>query len=1034
MNSRCGDMTDYIEGVDNIPDRDIIDYDVNSHGDNLIDFLIGSNCCMLNGRNYVCNDFTRIGTTGRSVVDYCMIPYESIDKFSQFTVIRMTRMMELVGMTVDHPPDHSILKWCMDIGDHSGGTGSVNEEVYVIKENKKYDVNVIPDDFMNNANIQEQLHCTINKLENIQQNIDVIDGIYGEFCDLVIQEMDVKLPSRVVKVYSGIRKCTRKKRKKNQKWWCDELETMYSDMCEAESAWLSCPGGTQRTHAKTVYVRQCKAFNKVKQKHKRLFWKNEQNRLLDECENDPNKFWKTIGQIGIHQERKPRIPMETYDVDGQVTGEMDQVLKRWKDDFASLFKNNGIYDEPFLQSVKDKVQKFESEMENFVPRNNVEYGSMNDDITGDEVRAAILKAKIGKAMGVDNIPAEVLKSGPVYLFLIKLFNLCFRYGIVPSVWQRGIINPIPKSSDKDPRLPLSYRGITLTCHMYKMYCSILQVRLQRFLEQNKVLVEEQNGFRKMRSCLDHIFTLVTVIENRLKKRQSTYVSLVDMQKAFDTVNRTCLFEKLSGIGIHGKMYNAIKSVYQNVTSAVRVNGICSDWFEVENGVKQGCILSPTLFSIFVNDLAKEIKMLNNGIQIDDYNLSILLFADDIALISDTPESLQTMLDTLSNWCYKWRLSVNVDKTKVMHFRPPSVSKTSYNFTCAGLPIDVTDSYKYLGLTLNEHLDKNVIAKSVAKSAQRALGLLIAKHKALGGMPHEVFSKLYDSLVAPVIEYAAAIWGHREFSSINSVMNRACRYFMGVSKYTPNLAVHGDMGWKSSWHRQSVCITRLWLRLVNMDQNRIAYKVFKFSCHMASNGCKNWCFATMKMFDELGLDHLKVWENCINKHAVITEINDCLYLKTQSNWFENVNRAESLRGGSNKLRTYKGFKSTYETEMYLKVPMPFKVRQSFASLRCGTAPLRVETGRYENKPVNERLCELCDSGQIEDEIHFMTKCTAFTEERQQLYNNVSPYIVDFNQKSDTDRFLILMGNANICKITARACHEMLTKRRSILYSK
>ncbi len=65
-------------------------------------------------------------------------------------------------------------------------------------------------------------------------------------------------------------------------------------------------------------------------------------------------------------------------------------------------------------------------------------------------------------------------------------------------------------------------------------------------------------------------------------------------------------------------------------------------------------------------------------------------------------------------------------------------------------------------------------------------------------------------------------------------------------------------------------------------------------------------ATMKMFDELGLDHLKVWENCTNKHAVITEVNDCLYQKTQSNWSENVNRVESLRGSSNKLRTYKGF--------------------------------------------------------------------------------------------------------------------------------
>ncbi len=118
---------------------------------------------------------------------------------------------------------------------------------------------------------------------------------------------------------------------------------------------------------------------------------------------------------------------------------------------------------------------------------------------------------------------------------------------------KGVINPIPKSGDIDIRLPLNYRGTTLTFHMYKVYCIILNIRLSTFLEENQILVEEQNGFRKMRSCPDHIFTLITTIENRYKRRQSTYVCFFYMKKAFDSVNRTCLLNKMTNIGVNGNI-------------------------------------------------------------------------------------------------------------------------------------------------------------------------------------------------------------------------------------------------------------------------------------------------------------------------------------------------------------------------------------------------------------------------------------------------------------------------------------------------
>ncbi len=258
---------------------------------------------------------------------------------------------------------------------------------------------------------------------------------------------------------------------------------------------------------------------------------------------------------------------------------------------------------------------------------DVDLSSMNRDITLEDVMNAASKAKLGKAVGIDQLPSETLKYGPVYPFMVNLFNYCFKYRIIPSAWQ--------KSGDKDIRLPLNYRGITLTCHMYKIYCTILNVWLSTFLEENQILEEEQNEFRKMRSCLDHIFTLITTIENRYKRRQSTYLCFVNMKKAFDSINRTYLLHKLRNIGVNCNIYFAVKTIYENVACGVRINGIYTDWFAVDLGVKQGCILSPTLFSIYINDLAKAIKELDCGIVMENSKLNILLFADDIALIADS---------------------------------------------------------------------------------------------------------------------------------------------------------------------------------------------------------------------------------------------------------------------------------------------------------------------------------------------------------------------------------------------------------------
>ena len=248
-----------------------------------------------------------------------------------------------------------------------------------------------------------------------------------------------------------------------------------------------------------------------------------------------------------------------------------------------------------------------------------------------------------------------------------------------------------------------------------------------------------------------------------------------------------MWDKLESFDVNGKMLNAIKSLYGTVKCAVRVNNYTTDWFNVTTGLKQGCLLSTTLFNLYINDLSTQLDISRKGISIEGKTINHLFYADDLVIIAENEADLHLLLNILSNWCTVNKMSINGDKIKVMHFRNASVPRTNCILACNNSNIECVERYRYLGLVLNGTLDYGVTVKYVAQAATRALGLLISKFKLMGGMPYEVYTKLYDSMVWPIISYGAAIWGTKDYSAINAVQHRACRFYLGVGKYTPNAA-------------------------------------------------------------------------------------------------------------------------------------------------------------------------------------------------------------------------------------------------------
>lgn len=1011
FNSRIGDSDDFIAGVDNLPARNVVDFQKNTYCDMFLDFLISTNFCVLNGRNSDTNGFTYISTQGgASVVDYCLLPYEDLVKYEHFKVHRISTLIEsVVGIeNIGHRtiPDHSVLTWkfilpSTDVIENSNHTSGMKREVGFTK----YDRKNIPSCFMTDEQVSIKLNNTIEQLQSGQRNQMVIDTVYGDFCATLKSEMDRLLNPKEILPTSTTQ---RKKKRTKKPWWNDNLSKLWKEMCIEERKWLKASGGDKKAQ-RPVFLAKRKLFDKHVQKYKREYWFKMQNELENQCENDNEEFWKNIGRLGIGFERRNNIPMEIVKDDGTVSTKVQEVLMKWKDYFQDLLN----------PQTDTTLGTSETELDIGLNFNNA--------ITVEEVKRAVKKLKKGKAVGFDEIPAEVLQSDNCIYFLYMLFNNCFETGVIPSSWGYGIINPIQKSNCDDPRDPACYRGITLTSSIYKAYCGVLNDRIVKWAEENEKISDKQNGFRRNRSTTDHISTLTSIIESRKLAKKPTFVCFVDFRKAYDAINRTLLWRKLSNIGLKGKMFQSLRALYNNVNCSVRINGHLTDWFTVNSGLKQGCLLSPLIFNLFVNDLSGALDATGLGVDMEgiDCKVNMLLYADDLTLIAESEDDLQQLLDVLAGWCEDNVMTINIDKTKVIHFRNPSKVRTVFSFSCANQRIDVISSYRYLGLVMDEHLNYDITAKAVANAASRALGLVISKFKSAGGLPYSVYTKLYDTIVWPTINYGACIWGTKEYSCINAVQNRACRFFLGVGKYAPNNGVNGDMGWMPPIIKQWKCVLRNYFRLKGMSENRINKQVFRWMCDKSNLNCKNWNFRVRK---QLELYHLNDEDGrAVYKNEIL------MFELFKDEWKTKVESDRGIRPNqANKLRTYRKFKSEYGTEHYVKSVMSRSNRSAIAKFRCGVAPIRIETGRFERLPVDQRLCFQC-SECIEDELHVLTECPLYQDLRDTLYIKASDIQESFNTFSNIDKLCFIMSNKDMVKISAKTCNDILSRRRNLIFN-
>ena len=276
-----------------------------------------------------------------------------------------------------------------------------------------------------------------------------------------------------------------------------------------------------------------------------------------------------------------------------------------------------------------------------------------------------------------------------------------------------------------------------------------------------------------------------------------YGCFVDFKKAFDSIPRHVLFQKLLDYNINGKFYDCLVNIYINDIACIKVGDLVTSSFLANQGVKQGCILSPTLFNIFLADFQSlvETNQCDPVILGGNLNIGCLIWADDILLLSQSKEGLQAMLQALNLYAEKNGMSLNIKKTKVMIFNKTG-RHIRMNFQFGQDRLTSTREYKYLGFLITPSGEINSGLKDLKDRAQRALFKLKKKMGSTFRTKPSLTIKLFRSLIEPILLYASDLWGVMKLPANNPIENlfmSFCKQLLGVQKQTTNFGVLLELG-------------------------------------------------------------------------------------------------------------------------------------------------------------------------------------------------------------------------------------------------
>ena len=984
FNSRVGTKADYVEidefisqinGNDYLSDenkhiinkltqlgipleRKYEDKTTNEYGNMLLEFCSSNDLFILNGR--IGSDFTQTKTTcmGKSTIDYFI---------SSVNTLYHIKNLEVYGYESLYSDVHNPIVLTVETKQRKNknctkSKPDTNGDIIKWKDSRKHL-------FLSNFDA-DQVSNAVEELDKLIADQDK----NPKDIDKVVEEINKTFETCCEKTFGKyVHNNTDKQKTCIKPWFNHDCRRIRNQYHMARKLYNKNKNDRNRNELKKISKEYKKSISIAVKQHKdKKIWD------LKQCKKgDPKTFWKIINSID----------------------------KEKKDIQANL---NDLYE--FFKKVNNNEENNNSpevnpeELESI----NIVNEDINRRITEEEILNSIRNLKNNKSAGIDNILNEHIKATKDIMlpFYVKLFNLVLDEGIIPTVWTEGNILPIYKNKG-DPTLPQNYRPITLLSCLGKLFTAIISNRLNKYMEESNTIGSSQAGFRNNQSTVDNLFILQSLVELLHSQKKKLFCAFIDFKQAFDTVWRSGLWSKLLKYNINGKCLKLIKNMYADIKSRIKTNEGATLFFPSTSGVRQGENLSPLLFSLYLNDLEEFLVCKNaNGVECNAYSddiymyiqLFIILYADDTVLMSTNAKDLQQSLGIFQEYCNKWKLTVNIDKTKVVIFG--SKCRTYKNqFQYGEKIIEIVNEYKYLGIFLSRTGSYIKTKKHIAAQANKAMFSLLRKTRILN-LPLETQIELFNKTIKPILLYASEIWGIGNVESLERVQLKFFKLILNLKKSTPSHMIYGELGILPLEIDIKNRLISFWLKISDPEVDKLSSSIYSiiYTHHEAGKMKSKWIAYIKETIAKNGFGY--IWEqqrdNLINRKWFRLAFKQRIRDQYLQSWNEIIDQSS----GST---SYKIFKINFEMNKYFHI-LPNRLCQILTAFRTRNHRLPIETGRWRSIPRNDRKCQMCNLKDLGDEFHYVLKCPNFNEDRKKYikkYYFKNPNVIKFCELLNVD---------------------------------
>jgi len=373
-----------------------------------------------------------------------------------------------------------------------------------------------------------------------------------------------------------------------------------------------------------------------------IHWTNK----LKTLNTKNNSVWNTLKSL----HRKRTIPPPLILPNQNIIYDPKQITQN----FHTVYTSAASLTSPLNQVVSDYINRLE--------RSDVMIPPTNTNILTPYVIQNVIKTMFNKASGYDKITVVMLKNSSfkIIIQIYYIIKTAMQLGYFPKIWKTALVLAFPKPG-KPQTQPASYRPISLLSVLSKIYEKIIHTQIMKHLETEKIIINEQFGFRPRHSTVAQLMRITELFALEINKKRHATMILLDLQKAFDSVWHQGLLYKLNLIGVPDNIIKILRSYLTDRHFIVNFCGQKSASYSVDAGVPQGSVLGPVLFNIFINDIPKS---RNSGLAVYVDDTAVFTSSWNTALLT---RRLQTYVDDILQYFADWRMSINSDKSEAIVF-------------------------------------------------------------------------------------------------------------------------------------------------------------------------------------------------------------------------------------------------------------------------------------------------------------------------------------------------------------------------------